>query len=64
MKNESGGVKIDKFIGLKSEIYSLISYDGKEINKANGLNLKLRHKEYVDVLSGKKFVRQNEKNTK
>ena len=64
MKNESGGVKIDEFIGLKSEIYSLISYDGKEINKANGLNLKLRHKEYVDVLSGKKFVRQNEKNTK
>ena len=64
MENESGGVKIDEFIGLKSEIYSLISYDGKEINKANGLNLKLRHKEYVDVLSGKKFVRQNEKNTK
>ena len=34
MKDELGGVKIDEFVGLKSKMYSLISFDGKEINKA------------------------------
>ena len=34
MKDELGGVKIDEFVGLKSEIYSLISFDDKEVNKA------------------------------
>ena len=33
MKDELGGVKIDEFVGLKSEIYSL-SFDDKEVNKA------------------------------
>ena len=57
MKDELGGVKIDEFVGLKSKMYSLISCDGKEVNKAKGVNLKLRHKEYVDVLFNKKVVR-------
>ena len=61
MKDELGGVKIDEFVGLKSKMYSLISSDGKEINKAKGVNLKLRHKEYVDVMSGKKVVRHKMK---
>ena len=33
MKDELGGVKIDEFVGLKSNMYSLISFDGKEVNK-------------------------------
>ena len=57
MKDEMNGVKIDEFVGLKCKMYSLISYCGKEINKAKGVNLKPRHKEYVDVLFGRKVVR-------
>ena len=46
------------FFGLKSKMYSLIS-DDWEVNKAKGVNLKLKHKEYVDVLLGKKVIRHN-----
>ena len=42
-------------------MYSLISVDYKEVNKAKGVNKKLRHKEYLDVLFGKKVVRHNMK---
>ena len=57
MKDELGGVKIDEFVGLKSKMYSLISFDGKKVNKAKGVNLKLRHKEYLDALFNKRVVR-------
>ena len=60
MKGEFNGIKIDEFFGLKSKIYSLIS-NGWEINKAKGVNLKLRHKEYVDVLFNKKVLRHKMK---
>ena len=48
MKDEFNGNKIDEFVGLKSKMYSLISTNW-EVNKAKGVNLKLRHGEYVDV---------------
>ena len=54
MKDEFNGNKIDEFVGLKSKMYSLIS-NNMEMNKAKGINLKLRNKEYVDVLSNKKI---------
>ena len=53
MKGEFNGNRIDKFIGLKGEMYSLIS-NNWEVNKAKGVNLKLKHKEYLDVLFKKK----------
>ena len=34
MKDEFNGVKISDFVGLKSKMYSLISVDDKEVNKA------------------------------
>ena len=40
MKDELSGVKIDEFVCLNSKMYSLISFHGKEINKANGVKLK------------------------
>ena len=46
MKDEFNGVKIVEFVGL---------------NKANGINEKLRHGEYVDVSFIKKVVRHNMK---
>ena len=57
MKDEVNGVKLYEFVGLKSQMYLLISCDGEEINKAKGVNLLLRHSEYVEVLFGKKVVR-------
>ena len=60
MKDEFNRVKIDEFLGLKSKIYSLIACNDLEFNKAKGMNLKLKHSEYV-VLFGKKVVRHKMK---
>ena len=56
MKDEFDGVKIIEFIGLKSKMYSLISVDDKEVNKAKGINKNLRRKEYHYVLFNKKVT--------
>ena len=61
MKDEFNGTKISEFIGLKKKMYSLINVDNKEVNKAKGVNKKLRHKEYLDVLFNKKVVRHGMK---
>ena len=60
MKDEFNGNKIDEFIGLKSKMYSLIS-NNWEVNKAKGVNLKLRHGEYFNVLFNKKVLRHTMK---
>ena len=61
MKDEFNGSKVAEFIGLKSKMYSLISSDGWKINKAKGINLKPRHKEYFNVLFGMKVLRHKMK---
>ena len=61
MKDEFNGVKINECVDLKSKMYSLISVDDKEVNKAKGINKKLKHKEYLDVLFGKKVIRHGMK---
>ena len=61
MKDEFNGLKIIKFAGLKSKMCSLISSNNDEINKAKGVNRKIRHNEYIDVLFNKKVVRHNMK---
>ena len=40
-------------------MYSFISVDDKEVTKAKGVNKKLRHKEFVDVLFNEKVIRHN-----
>ena len=60
MKDEFNGNKTDEFVGLKSKMYSLISNDW-EVKKAKGVNLMLKHKEYVDVLFNKKVLRHKMK---
>ena len=61
MNDAFNEVKIVEFVGLKSKMYSLISVDDREVNKAKEINKKLRHEEYVDVLFNKKFVRKEYK---
>ena len=61
MKGEFNGVKIVEVVGLKSKTYSVISSDDKKVNKARGINKKLRRDEYLDVLFNKKVVRHNMK---
>ena len=59
MKDEFKGVPISEFIGLKSKVYSLISLSDEEVSKAKGVNKKIRHKEFVDVLFNRKVIRHN-----
>ena len=61
MKDEFKGRNINEFIGLKSKMYSLIIVDNEEVTKAKGVNKKIRHKEFVDVLFNKKVIRHNMK---
>ena len=61
MKDELNGVKIVEFIGLKSKMYSLIADNDKEVNKAKGVNEKLRHEEHLSVLFSKEVVRHKMK---
>ena len=42
-------------------MYSLISADDKEVAKAKGVNKKIKHKEFVDVLFNKKVIKHNMK---
>ena len=62
MKDEFNGVKIKGFVGLESKMYLLLGCDDKEVNKAKGMNLILKHNEYVNVLKSKKLVRHKMKN--
>ena len=59
MKDELKGKIISEFVGLKSKMYSLIDVNDEEVTKAKGVNKKIRHKEFVDVLFHKKVIRQN-----
>ena len=52
---------VSEFIGLKSKIYSLSSVDDEEVTKAKGVNKKIRHEEFVDVLFNKIVIRHNMK---
>ena len=42
-------------------MYTLISKDNKEVTKAKGVNKKIKHKEFVDVLFNENVIRHNMK---
>ena len=42
-------------------MYSLIGVDDEEVTKAKGVNKKIKHKEFTDVLFNKKVIRHNMK---
>ena len=64
MKNEYKGIPINKFVGLKSKMYFILSDDGKETDTAKGVNIATEFNEFRDTLFNKKESRQNEKNSK
>ena len=61
MKGEFKRKIISEFVGLKSKMYSLIDVNDDEVTKVKGVNKKIRHNEFVDVLFNKKVIRQNMK---
>ena len=61
IKDAFKGKIINDFFGLTSKMCSLIPVDDEEATKAKGVNKKIRHKEFVDVLFNKKVIRHNMK---
>ena len=62
MKDETGGVAIEEFVGLKLKMYSFL-VDINEHKKAKDVNKNvvttINHNEYKDVLLNKKCVRHS-----
>ena len=56
MKNEYKGIPINKFVGLKSKTYFILSDDGKETDTAKGVNIATEFNEFRDTLFNKKVV--------
>ena len=61
MKDEFKGEIISEFVGLKSKMYSLTTVKDQEVTKAKGVNKKIKHEEFVDVLFNRKVVTHNMK---
>ena len=62
MKDETGGVAIEEFVGLKPKTYSFL-VDKNEHKKAKGVNKNvaatISHNEYKDVLLKNKCLRHS-----
>ena len=62
MKNETGGVAIEEFVGLNPKMYSFL-VKNSEHKKAKGMNRNvvpiISHDEYEDVLLSNKCVRHS-----
>ena len=60
MKDETGGVAIEEFFGLKPKMYSFLVYNSKHI-KAKGVNKNVvataSHNEYKESLLNKKCIK-------
>ena len=64
MKDVSEGKIIDEFVGLKSKMYSMANIDGKESNKAKGVNVTTEFKNSKTLYLTKKESNTKEKNSK
>ena len=49
MKDEQKGIPINKFVGLKSKMHSMLWDDGKESNTAKGINTATEFNEFEDT---------------
>ena len=57
MKDEFKGIQINKFIGLKSKMYYIVSDDDTEVNTGKGVNISFEFNEFEDVLFNEKIIR-------
>ena len=61
MKDEYRGAIIDKFIGLKSKMYSIKKINGSESSTTKGVTIATEFNEFKDVLFNKKVIRHKMK---
>ena len=61
MKNESEEKMNDEFVGLKSEVHSMKTIDGKESNNAEGVNIATVFNEFKDTLFNQGVLRHKMK---
>ena len=63
MKDETGGVAIKEFVGLKPKMYSFLVDDNSGNKKVKGVNRNvvatISHSEYKDVLLNNKSLRHS-----
>ena len=63
MKDETAGIAIDEFVGLKPKMYSYLINDNNDHKKVKGVNKNvvatISHNEYKDVLLSKKYLRHS-----
>ena len=63
MKDETGGVAIEEFVGLKAKMYSFLVDDNSEYKKAKGVKRNvvaaISHNKYKDVLLNNKCLRHS-----
>ena len=57
MKDEMSVKIIAEFVGLRYKMYSIVTVDDEKLVRAKGVNRKLMHSEFKDVLFDKKVVR-------
>ena len=55
------GISVNKFVGLKSKVHSILSDDGKESNTAKRVNIATEFNGIRDTLFNKKIIRQKMK---
>ena len=56
MKVVNKGIPINKFVGLKSKMHSMLSDGGNESNTAKGVNIANDFNEFRDILFNNKVV--------
>ena len=61
MKAVNKGIPINKFARLKSNMYSMLSDDGKESNTAKGVNIATEFNEFKNTLFNSKIMRHKMK---
>ena len=61
MKDQSGGIVVTEFVGIKSKIYSMKKIDGKECNTAKWVSIATEFNRFKDVLFNKKIIKHKMK---
>ena len=61
MKDQSDGIVVTEFVGIKSKIYSLKKIDGKECNTAKWVSIATEFNRFKDVLFNKKIIKHKMK---